>query len=108
MSLKTRIWRILGKLDRRTTLIEDVVQQTSGAVVDVLEIATDLKATAANLNATAARLEAAVVEQGKTLDRAMVTVNDERHRRAGLGAEVLELRHRVGLLEEERRPNGAA
>lgn len=100
MSIRTRVWRLLGKFDRRLTLAEDRVESAVGACHDTLEIATELKATAA-------RLEAAVAEQGSTLGDAFRSLRDERERRAGLGTEVMRLSGRVDTLERGER-GGAA
>lgn len=105
MSLKTRIWRLLGKFDRRLVLAEDRIESAVGACHQTLEVATELRAIAA-------RLEAAVVEQGKTLGDAFETMRDERTRRVELGKQVMYLSGRVDTIERayevDRGPNGAA
>jgi hypothetical protein len=100
MSLKTRVWRLLGKYDRRLTLAEDRIELAVGACHQTLEVATELRAVAA-------RLEAAVAEQGKTLGQAFESMRDERERRIGLGKEVMSLSGRVDTVER-RGPSGAA
>jgi len=101
MSIKTRVWRLLGKFDRRLTLVESTAERTEGAVDDMLAIATELKATAANLSATAARLEAAVAEQGRTLGGMLDTAHDERERRAGIGREQMAQSGRLDRVERK-------
>jgi hypothetical protein len=109
--LKTRVWKLLGKFDRRVTLVESAAERTEGAVDDMLAIATELKATAAILSAkaesldrTATRLEAAVCEQGKTIAGVLETQRDEGERRAGLGKELL---GRIYRVEQRIGMNGA-
>jgi hypothetical protein len=111
LSLKTRVWKLLGKFDRRVTLVEDTAERIEGAVHDMLEVATELKATAAILSAkarsldgTAERLERAVREQGKTLATVLDTQKDEGERRAGLGKEIF---GRLYVVEQRLGMNGS-
>jgi hypothetical protein len=114
MSLKSRVVRILTKLERRATLAEDSVERSEAVVLDVLAITTELRAAAANLQTTANQLKAAVAEQGDTLANAMQGMRDESKRRAGLGKELMRESARLDEVErrlnhiEEGRPNGAA
>lgn len=111
MSLKTRVWRLLGKLDRRITLTEDAVEQTRGAVNDMLDIGTDMRGKTARIDSSVERIERAVVELARTVADAMQSQRDEREIRAGLAKEVMRLSGRVDTVErhvEEGRPNGAA
>jgi hypothetical protein len=108
MSIRTRVWKLLGKFDRRLTLVESAVERIEGAVDDMLAIATELKAMAANLNAAVTRLEAAVprleaavTEQGRTLGSMLDTVQDERERRAGIGREQMAQSGRLDYLERK-------
>jgi hypothetical protein len=113
VSLKSRVVKILTKLERRSTLAEDSVERAEAVVLDVLDMTTELKAVAAMLQATASRLEVAVAEQGKTLSGVLDGLRDERQRRAGMGREafgrIFEVEQRLDALEREERPtNGAA
>lgn len=102
MNIRRAVHRVLRSFGLRLTRVE-------GAVDDMLEIGTELKAMAANLSTTAERLERAVAEQGRTLSQQLDTIHDERQRRAGIGQQVMELDSRVSRLELGRvATNGAA
>lgn len=105
MSLKTRVWRLLGKFDRRLVLVEDTVDEIRGVVHDVLAVVTELRA---EMRSSTSRIEAAVVEQGKTLGSAYAAMADERERRGGLGQELMRLSGRIDALERGPRGAGAA
>jgi hypothetical protein len=107
VSLKTRVWRLLGKFDRRVTLVESAVDRVEGAVNNLLVIGAELRAAAANMRATAERLERAVAELSDTVQNDVLrAMADERQIRAGLGQEVMRLSGRVDTVE--RGPRGAA
>lgn len=120
MSLRGRVRRLFAKFDRRVTLVEDCVervevlvagidkatQRATGAVNDMLQIGTDLKATAALLRRGEVELRTAVAELGRTVHEDLLkAMADERERRAGLGADLMELKYRVAELEG--RANGS-
>lgn len=108
MSIKSRVARLLGKFDRRVTLVEDSVERIEGAVDNILEMTTEMRAVARRLEGTAERLERAVSEQGKTLGNTLEGQRSESLIRAGLGREVMRLSARVDKLERGPEPNGAA
>jgi hypothetical protein len=104
VSLKTRVWRLLGKLDRRVTLIEDTADEMRGVMHDVLSVVTELRA---EMRTGVSQIRAAVVEQGRTMDNTLESVRDERDRRAGLGREVMAQSARIDRLERRVGITGA-
>jgi predicted nucleic acid-binding Zn-ribbon protein len=107
VSLRGRVHRLLGKFDRRVTLVESAAERIEGAVENILEIASELRA---EFRATALELKTAVAEIGKTVnDDLLQAMADERERRAGLGREVMAqssrldtVERRIGRLEEAK------
>lgn len=110
MSVRKRVWKLLGKFDRRVVLVEDAVERVGGAVENILAIVAEHRAAYAN---DSARLERAMLELSRTVRDMLDSMADERERRAGVGREQMrqssELDHldrRVTALEGRR--SGAA
>jgi hypothetical protein len=92
VSLRGRVRRLFAKFDRRVVLVEDAVESIGGAVLQMLEIKTEIQAAVA-------RIERAVVEQGRTLGNALDGMRSEAQIRSGLGRELMEESARLDAVE---------